>query len=90
MQVQDPTLRGVRCDACGTALLLRVRPLTAAEDAWRWYDCPKCRKPNFLRLPAKILEVGREARDDWGDEALKYNPGRATSAAAPGRRLPAV
>jgi predicted nucleic-acid-binding Zn-ribbon protein len=57
VHVQEPTLRAVKCDACGTSLTLQFRPVTQAETAWRWFDCPKCRKPNFLRIAGHILQV---------------------------------
>ena len=51
------------CDGCGRAVTLQVRPLTGVEAAWRWFDCPHCRKPNFLRLAGQILRVVKDQEE---------------------------
>ncbi len=54
---QDATVITVPCDGCWRVVRLKVRLLHLAESAWRPFDCPHCRKPNVLRIPAEILDV---------------------------------
>jgi hypothetical protein len=55
--------KSVRCDLCGRPVTLRLRQAAVAETMWRWYDCPHCGKPNFLRLAGQILDVSGEDRE---------------------------
>ena len=50
----------VKCDGCGRGVTLEVRAGGKATSAWRWFDCPHCQKPNFLRLAGQILRVVKE------------------------------
>jgi hypothetical protein len=63
VETDQNNARGVKCDLCGRAVTLRLRQAPPAETMWRWFDCPYCRKPNFLRLAGQILEVIREDRE---------------------------
>ena len=60
VHADDPTTTNVTCHGCGGAIVLRLRPAVLAESAWRWFECPHCRKPNFLRLAGQILSVAKE------------------------------
>lgn len=54
---EDPRVQTVTCDLCGLSVTLRVEPLSPAERAWRAFVCPGCRRPNFVRLAGRILQV---------------------------------
>jgi hypothetical protein len=57
VNTQVPAAQAVKCDSCGRTVTLTLKSATAAETAWRWFDCPYCRKANFLRLPGQILRA---------------------------------
>jgi hypothetical protein len=50
----------VKCDGCGRPVTLEVRPLGLAQVAWRWFDCPHCRRPNFIKLAGQILRAVKD------------------------------
>jgi hypothetical protein len=43
----------VDCQFCKTALVLQLA--AKASPAWRMFDCPQCRKTNFVTLAAQIV-----------------------------------
>jgi hypothetical protein len=63
VSAQVPTTQAVKCDSCGQTVTLILKSATSPETAWRWFDCPYCRKANFLRLAGNILEVKKEEQE---------------------------
>jgi hypothetical protein len=53
----------VTCEGCRNTVILQIHTAVRAESAWRWFDCPHCRKPNFLRLPGHIESVHKTEQE---------------------------
>jgi hypothetical protein len=60
LTVETSELHSVTCHGCGREVELRVRSLGLDDPAWRWFDCPHCRRPNFVRLAGQILRVVKD------------------------------
>jgi hypothetical protein len=30
---------------------------------WRWFECPHCRRPNFVRAAGQILEACKDQKE---------------------------